>query len=122
MGLDQYGESYNDDESESNTLMTWRKHNRLQGYMAELAMDRGLVSQAEEFNSGIDLELDLGDIENLEHCVVKRLLPEAQGFFFGDDSYNEGYEEFDLKSDLKFIRLAKDALNKGYTVTYGCWW
>ena len=121
MGLDQYGRSHHESAPEGNILMTWRKHNRLQGYMAGVAVDQGIIGHADELNSGVDLELSLGDIENLENCINERNLPKTGGFFFGDDSY-EDYEEYDLKNDLEFIRLAKDALSKGYSVMYSCWW
>ena len=120
MGLDQYAFAI-DSDGEEETLMRWRKHNRLQGWMVSKAIDTGVVSGEGEFNCK-PLPLSVDDITDLETCINERKLPETVGFFFGDDSYDDDYEEYDLKSDLEFIRLAKDAISRGQRVSYSCWY
>ena len=116
MGLDQYAVA-KFPEPAGDSLMTWRKHNRLQGWMRELWYEKGNKG---EFNC-VDLELSLEDIEDLEDAIHKKNLPLTTGFFFGDDSYAE-YEEYYLEDDLKFIRDAKKAIAEGKIVIYSCWW
>ena len=129
MGLDQYASKINKD-GERIEIAYWRKHNRLQGWMENLYIQKG---GTEEFNC-VDVELELTDIIQLEEDINTRSLPETGGFFFGTDSYYQGldikdpnnfngngmYE--DLQNDLKFITLAKDLLNSGTKVVYSSWW
>ena len=119
MGLDQYAYATGTD-GEEKTLMVWRKHNRLQGWMESKAIVAGVMDDGGEFNC-VPLPLSIDDITNLEECINERNLPVTTGFFFGSDSYEDS-EEFDLKNDLEFIRLAKDAIGKGAQVTYSCWY
>jgi len=115
MGLDQYALIRKDE-----TICTWRKHNRLQGFMEELWREK---TDSEEVFNCVDLELDLGDIEKLEKAIYDKTMPATEGFFFGNDSYTEGdYEEYHLKDDIKFIQQAKEALKAGKRVIYNSWW
>ena len=123
MGLDQYatarrGEAKTDDEGytyyeDSMELAYWRKHPNLQGWMQDLYYEKG---GEEEFNC-VDLELTLEDLDALEESLDEEALPETAGFFFGgnaDDHYAE--------ADREFIREARAAIKKGYTVVYSSWW
>jgi len=59
----------------------------------------------------------------LQKQIETRTLPQTEGFFFGDDSYTWEGEQNDMKAyDLKFVKDAKDWLDKGYKVFYECWW
>ena len=99
-------------------LAYWRKHNRLQGWMENLYREKG---GTEVFNCE-DVVLTLEDLDELEKAISDRNLPETQGFFFGNDSY-EDYEEWGLKdTDEKFIREAREAINDGKMVVYSSWW
>ena len=106
MGLDQtafsVGPSINGEEGEVEHLMEWRKHNRLQGYMEKLWESKGCplseeesIENGEPVFSGIELKLSSNDILELEKEILSRRLPEASGFFWGEDSY-----KFDVKGDL----------------------
>jgi hypothetical protein len=123
MGLDQYatarrGEAKTDDEGytyyeDSMELAYWRKHPNLQGWMQDLYYEKG---GEEEFNC-VDLELTLEDLDALEESLDEEALPETAGFFFGgnaDDHY--------VEQDREFIREARAAIKKGYTVVYSSWW
>jgi hypothetical protein len=133
MGLDQYatarkGEPQKDKDGmtyyeDSMELAYWRKHPNLQGWMEDLWISKGSPGLTEEdstFDSGfncVDLELTLEDLDDLERSLDEAALPETSGFFFGEDS-NEYYAE----QDREFITEARDAISKGYTVVYSCWW
>lgn len=129
MGLDQYAykrarkEYASKEEADEalNLIVAWRKHNRLQGWMENLWIQRG---NEEDLNCRL-LQLYLEDIKNLEEDIENRNLPETQGFFFGNDSYNykteDGkYEDYEI--DKKFIKEAKEALANNYDIFYNCWW
>ncbi len=135
MGLDQYAYASSEIKSEDREeLAYWRKHNRLQGWMEQLWEKKGrphfdsVTNPLGDFNCQ-PVELTLSDIEQLEAHVERTSLPETGGFFFGDDSYN--YEDEDLnqsggyyhkETDLEFITLAREALQKGKKVFYDSWW
>ena len=153
MGLDQWAycrppRKRNADDDEH--LEEWRKHNRLQGWMEQLWEEKGCPvpdtsyeddeeeDEDDDYDSfgsgfnGIELQLDLSDIEYLEEAFKNQELPETSGFFFGSDSYTwnqEGYAEdniqenyFYKENDLQFIESAKEALKKKYRVYYNCSW
>ena len=123
MGLDQYatarrGEAKTDDEGytyyeDSMELAYWRKHPNLQGWMQDLYYEKG---GEEEFNC-VDLELTLEDLDALEESLDEEALPETAGFFFGNDS-----SDYYAEADREFIREARAAIKKGYTVVYSSWW
>ena len=99
----------------------WRKHNRLQGFMQEL-YDKKNGTEADNFNC-IPLYLNKEELDMLQKQIETRTLPKTEGFFFGDDSYTWEGEQNDMKAyDLKFVKEAKEWLEKGYKVFYECWW
>ena len=99
----------------------WRKHNRLQGFMQEL-YDKKNGADADNFNC-VPLYLSKEELDMLQKQIETRTLPQTEGFFFGDDSYTWEGEQNDMNAyDLKFVKDAKDWLDKGYKVFYECWW
>ena len=129
MGLDQYAyakPSYESDEQEE--IAYWRKHNRLQGWMEQLWEDKGRPDWSDIGNPLGDfncqpVELTLTDLEQLEAHIENKVLPETQGFFFGNDSYADYEGEYGYKeTDLKFIEDARKAIEEGKKVYYNCWW
>ena len=136
MGLDQYAYAASELKSEDREeIAYWRKHNRLQGWMEKLWEKKGrphfndIENPLGDFNCQ-PVELSLADIEQLEAHVENKSLPETGGFFFGNDSFawtdddgNEFTEGYYYKEDdLKFIALAREALQKGKKVFYDSWW
>ena len=141
MGLDQYaysiskGEDPREDHDDRINLMDWRKHNRLQGYMEELAIDKGVIKPDETFNCE-PVQLTEKDIDDLEQVIIDKKLPETGGFFFGGDSYETEkgtyadtkkkyvwtYDKDMMPDDLKFIEKAREALARGEDVYYDSWW
>jgi len=143
MGLDQYAyRRLPDEDSDGNiTIVDWRKHNRLQGWMEQLWEDKGRpyegnlddldpCEMGSDFNC-VELEITLSDLEQLEAHVSNKTMPETGGFFFGDDSFGwenedgkpyEGNNYFHKETDLEFIREAREAIADGQKVYYSSWW
>ena len=105
MGLDQYAfhRRKGDLPDKKQEIAYWRKHNRLEGWMAQLYVNK----------TG-----DYGPfIENREK-------PETGGFFFGGDSYEDYEGEYGYQqTDRQFIQDAKRSLtNFGGEIIYTSWW
>ena len=124
MGLDQYAKKvkreYNHETLTETIVKTeigyWRKHNALEGYMADLY--RAKTGDQGEFNCKT-LRLDSNDLDNLEKVVKGGDLPETVGFFFGNCTKdNEEYKQI----DLEFIAKARKCLANGFDVEYTSWW
>ena len=122
MGLDQFAYEIKEGQAdnEGTEICYWRKHNRLQGYM-ELLWREDLSNDG-EFNCE-NVELTIEDLDVFEQAINDRCFPETDGFFFGNDSYEEYDGEHGYKStDLEFIEKARKALNNGNRVIYTSWW
>jgi len=139
MGLDQYAyarpprKRNGDDDIQ---IGEWRKHNRLQGWMQQLWEDKGCPNARTEddemgdFNC-VELQLTKQDIDNLEYAIENFELPEANGFFWGSDSYfwnDENDEPFPENhywykdTDLSFVKEARKMLDSKYRIYYSCWY
>ena len=126
MGLDQYAYSAAKAESWDNSkeLAYWRKHPNLQGWMEarwiEKLSAQGIKpedsSGGSSFN-GIELELTLKDLEDLERDIRERQLPSTQGFFFGNNS-DDHYRQ----QDIDFIYQARADILCGLKVFYNSSW
>jgi hypothetical protein len=93
----------------------WRKHANLNEWMTQLAIRKGVVKDAVEFNC-TDLVLSVEDIDALEKVVTMKALPHGEGFFWGHST------DEDRQTDLRFIADARKALADGQQVIYSCWW
>jgi len=130
MGLDMWATA-SKKEHKDKELANWRKHNRLHGYMEQLWNDKNCpgIEQNENGTFGsafncIPLNLNKEDLKDLKATILKRALPETQGFFFGMDSYEYSNEEINEsdKYDLDFVTNAIQAIKDGYKVHYNSWW
>ena len=106
------------ENTSSQEIAYWRKHNRLHGWMERLWREK--TGDEGDFNCK-ELQLELIDITNLEKAILKNELPQTEGFFFGGDSY-EDYEEYYMVDDLKFVKEARQAIMEGDEVIYNSWW
>ena len=106
------------ENTSSQEIAYWRKHNRLHGWMERLWREK--TGEEGDFNCK-ELQLELIDITNLEKAILKNELPQTEGFFFGGDSY-EDYEEHYMVDDLKFVKEARQAIMEGDEVIYNSWW
>lgn len=105
----------NKGSDEVETIQTWRKHANLNEWMTQLAVRKGVVKDAHDFNC-VDLPLDAKDVDALEAAVLSEDMPTGIGFFWGK-SFPE-----DKQLDLDFIEKARRAMAAGQQVIYSCWW
>jgi len=91
----------------------WRKHPNLHGWFKQEWESEGNEG---DFN-GDELEITWDMLERLEYDVRNDELPDTRGFFFGDNSDAEYYEQ-----DLEFIRNARAELFMGLKVFYNSSW
>ena len=127
MGLDQFafinaktvkdknGSTYLKGEQE----ITWRKHARLQEFMETLWHQKG---NEKEFNC-VDLQLTKDDLEELQKQIECNYYDHFSkgGFFWGHRHQEERVSEY-LEQDKKFVADALQAVEKGNTVIYNCWY
>lgn len=121
MGLDQYAFT-GENKRTGNEIAYWRKHNRLQGFMENLWIEKGRPDEHKEclgdFNC-ITLELKLDDIERLNEAVITDSLPVTEGFFFGSDSQGNDWHK---EQTIEFIASAREAFKAGHKVFYNSNW
>lgn len=93
----------------------WRKFNALHGWMNDLYIRKGGVS---EFNC-VNLELTSQDLMQLEYAVHTRSLEPTSGFFFGpqDPVSDEEYDEVS-----SFISECLPVIEAGDHIVYSSWW
>lgn len=102
------------EDQESEEIYYWRKHPNLHGWMEQLYRSKG---GKEEFNC-VNVMLTNEDLEKLKEDIAGKGLPSTSGFFFGQSSDNDD----ERQADLKFVEIAQDAIEEGYTVYYTSWW
>jgi hypothetical protein len=93
----------------------WRKHADLNEWMTQLAVRKGVVTEAFKFNC-VDLVLTPEDIDALEATIKESALPHGEGFFWGKST------DEDRESDIAFIATARKAFAEGHQLIYSCWW
>ena len=126
MGLDQHAYTgkrrETNDETDYVEIAYWRKHNRLEGFMKELWVEKGRPDASKEYPDDFNcimIELSPADIDRLDEAVANDTLPETQGFFFGSDSQGDDYKK---QNTLHFINQARDAFAAGLKVFYSSNW
>lgn len=101
-----------DGEKTYSEIYYWRKVPCLQGWMENLYREKG----GEEVFNCEYVRLDEQDLECLKKDVLNGNLPPTTGFFFGD------HREDDMKYVLRFVSIAKKAIESGDVVYYSSWW
>lgn len=126
MGLDQYAYTGKTRKTENKTdyveIAYWRKHNRLEGFMKNLWIEKGRPDASKEYPDDFNcimIELSPDDIDRLDEDNFNDTLPDTQGFFFGSDSQGDDYKKQDT---LRFISRARDAFTEGLKVFYSSNW
>ena len=143
MGLDQYAhirnkeldwkKIYSDKYEPKEDGFVWRKHARLQVFMAREFKKQNPSENTNDHSANID---GLG-FNGSEHKViinedVLKRLEEAiknnyydyfatDGFFWGQQFQEEQVKEYE-KMDKQFLKFCKEALKKGETIEYSCSW
>ncbi len=144
MGLDQYGqlrntqidfEKYYSDQKHDPMKdgFIWRKHARLQVFMAREYKDQNPKEDTNEHSGNIDGLGFNGDEHKvvITKDIVKRLEDAIKndyfdyfatdGFFWGQQFQEESVKE-NKKYDKLFLKFCKDSLKKGKIVEYSCSW
>jgi hypothetical protein len=91
----------------------WRKHPNLHGWFRA---EWESLGNSGSFN-GDELEITWDMLERLEYDVVNGELPDTRGFFFGQNSDADYYND-----DLEFIKNARTELFMGLKVFYNSSW
>jgi hypothetical protein len=143
MGLDQYAQKrnqkidfakvYSDKYDPQADGFVWRKHARLQVFMAR---EYAKQNPKEDTNKHSSQSFGLGfnGDENkvvITKDVVKKLEEAikndyydyfaSDGFFWGQQFQEEQAKEY-KKMDLQFVKWCKKALEKGEVIEYSCSW
>ncbi len=132
MGLDQYA-GLRDSKGEVHEKFYWRKHARLQTFMAKQFNKQ--KPQTEENNTIDDLQhlgFNAGEggvkiteelIKELEEQVKNDYWDcfASDGFFWGQQFQEQAVKEY-KSFDKKFIKWAKEQLKAGRQIGYDCSW
>ena len=132
MGLDQYA-GFRDEEGRVKEEFYWRKHARLQKFMAVEFKDQNKPEKENNsindlqhlgFNGGqggVKITKDL--LERLEEAYKNNYYDyfASDGFFWGQQFQEEQVTEY-KEQDKKFIDWCKEQLDAGKDIAYDCSW
>tara|TARA_Y100001963_G_scaffold11824_1_gene14975 strand:+ start:498 stop:941 length:444 start_codon:yes stop_codon:yes gene_type:complete len=147
MGLDQtaklqsrtvdwkkyYSQDRKESEKEQAGVFVWRKHARLQVFMAREYAKQNPKENTNEHSGNIDGLGFNGDDHKvvITKDVLKRLEEAIKndywdyfatdGFFWGQQYQEEQVKGY-KKMDLQFLKFCKEALEKGEVIEYSCSW
>ena len=140
MGLDQHAhlrghkvnwdKYYDDDQEEQSKVFVWRKHARLQQFMAvqHAKQNKHQVHEGDlahlGFNGGdepvfITEEL-VKDLAEAIRTDFKNFVA-TDGFFWGQQFQEESVKEY-KEQDIKFLKFCEQAINEKKVVEYWCSW
>ena len=125
MGLDQYADGLNKE-------FYWRKHARLQVFMAREYDKQNPKEEKASKNEGRLDHLGFnGGPVNITNEILDRLEKAIKndywdyfahdGFFWGQQFQEDSVREY-KKLDKEFLKAARKALKAGREVTYNCSW
>jgi hypothetical protein len=141
MGLDQHAhlrhhkvdwdKYYNDDKEENEKVFVWRKHARLQQFMAK---------KWAEQNPSIEIDGHLAHLgfngdQEAPCYMTKEVVDELgeqikkgfsdyhaeDGFFWGQQFQEDSVKEY-KEQDIKFLKFCEQAISEGKVVEYWCSW
>jgi len=138
MGLDQYA-GFRDEEGNVKEEFYWRKHARLQQFMArefnEQNKEHGDHSPDKKHNTvndlqhlgfnggqgGVAITKDL--IEKLKKAIESKYYDyfASDGFFWGQQFQEEQVTEY-AEQDKKFVKWAEQQIEEGKNIGYDCSW
>ena len=143
MGLDQYAnirnknidwkKIYSDKYEPKEDGFVWRKHARLQVFMAREFENQNPKEDTNGHSASINGLGFNGDEHKvvITEDVLKRLEEAikndyydyfaSDGFFWGQQFQEEQVKDY-AKQDKQFLKFCKDALKKGETIEYSCSW
>jgi hypothetical protein len=137
MGLDQYAHlrgqndlsfnSYNDDYNPEKDGFYWRKHARLQQFMAAMFNEQNPDENTDDdfglgFNGG-PVVIDNEVLSKLEHAIDTEYHDyiATDGFFWGQQYQEEQVRNY-KERDKQFLQWCKDQVSKGNIPEYHCSW
>ena len=142
MGLDQqahlrgqkidWDKYYNDDNyADENKVFVWRKHARLQQFMAKKWDEQNAHHEHDGSLSHLGFNSDCDAPVYITEDVVKELAeqiqkvykdyPATDGFFWGQQFQEESVKEY-KEQDIKFLKFCEQAINEKKVVEYWCSW
>ena len=143
MGLDQYGmirnkqidfkKVYSDKYEPQKDGFVWRKHARLQTFMAREFTKQNPKEDTNAHSGSIDGLGFNGDehkvvitkdiLKRLENAIKEKYFHHfaSDGFFWGQQYQEEQVKAY-KKQDLEFIKFCKNALEKKEVIEYSCSW
>ena len=131
MGLDQYA-GFRDSDGNVHEEFYWRKHARLQQFMAREFDLRNKDKKHDAENTMNNLGFNGGEggvkitkeiIEKLKIAVESKYYDyfASDGFFWGQQYQEEQVKEY-KKQDKKFIEWCEKQLKDGKNIGYDCSW
>jgi len=142
MGLDQHAhikgvkidweKFFNDDEYSDNAgVFVWRKHARLQEFMARKWAEQNPVEKIDGHLSHLGFNSDQDAPCYITEDVVKELAEQIEkgfsdyhaedGFFWGQQFQENSVKEY-KEQDIKFLKFCEQAINEKKVVEYWCSW
>ena len=142
MGLDQYAQKrnqkinfkkvYSDKYDPAEDGFVWRKHARLQVFMAREYAEQNPKEDTDKHSGLNGLGFNGGDhkvvitedvLKRLEEAIKNNYFDyfATDGFFWGQQFQEEQVKEY-KKMDLQFVKWCKKALEKGEVIEYSCSW
>ena len=142
MGLDQHAhlrgqkvdwdKYYSDDDyGDKAKVFVWRKHARLQQFMAKKWDEQNQHHEHDGSLSHLGFNSDSGTPVYITEDVVKELAEQIQegfkdyvaedGFFWGQQFQEDSVKEY-KEQDIKFLKFCEQAINEKKVVEYWCSW
>ena len=147
MGLDQtaklqnrqvdwkkfYSQNEKESKKEQEGVFIWRKHARLQVFMAREYAKQNPKEDTDKHSCNIDglgfngddhkVKISYDVLDRLEKAIKSDYYDyfASDGFFWGQQFQEEQVKDY-AKQDKQFLKFCKDALKKGETIEYSCSW
>ena len=141
MGLDQmahlrgrnvdWKKYYDDDKEEQKGVFTWRKHARLQQFMAKkweeqnpaVKMDGWLAHLGFNGDCEAPCYMTKEVVDELEKQIEKGFSDyvATDGFFWGQQFQEDSVKTY-KDQDIKFLKFCQQAINDNRVVEYWCSW
>ena len=131
MGLDQYA-GFRDNDGNVKEEFYWRKHARLQQFMAKEFDEQNKTTKHNTVNDlqhlgfnggqgGVKITKDL--IDKLKKAIESKYYDyfAPDGFFWGQQFQEEQVTEY-AEQDKKFVEWAEQQLSAGENIGYDCSW
>lgn len=99
----------------------WRKNRFLHHFMEQLYFSKAVTSEEKDTDFDVDfVKLEKQDLLKLRTCIKENIVETfaEDGYFFG----NNDYDEYRREHDLEFVDKALEEIEDGNDVYYYSWW